>query len=226
MTSDTPAPEASAEPADRPAPAGTSQIEHPELGTATAILDNRVRTRRDLWLSFASIAAGLLGVYFGYSDASAGDGTAWFWLTCGLILVAYGVALLRSVVLRMTRPVRLVLADAGFDYPGRPGGEPIDWREVAAADLEIPAKQDRPVGVCFQVREPEAFAARRGLHPRAAARLVSADGWISVRGETAMPLADVVALMRERIAAAKGAAASAAAATAAEKRRLKRTSRH
>ncbi len=222
MSSDNPASETPVVSAGQPLP-GTRTVEHPELGPATAILDNRLRTKRDLWLSLASLGAGLLGVYYGVSDAQAGDGTAFFWTFCGLILVAYGVAALRSVAVRFVKPVRFVFGDTGFDFPGRPGIGVFRWDELSAAELEIPAKQTRVEGICFQIRSPEAFAARHQLSPRATRRLVEGDGWLAVRGETAIPLEEVVAMMDERIAAAKPATHGSAAA---EKRRPKRTSRH
>jgi hypothetical protein len=226
-TVDEPAePEESAEPAEPAEPAalpGTKEIDHPDLGAAIAILDNRRRTRRDLWLSLACLFAGFLGVYFGYTDAQNGDGTAWFWMLSGLVLVAYGVGMLRSAVLRFISPIRFVFGAAAFDFAGRPGPEPIRWAEVSAAELEIPAKQSRAEGICFQVRSPEAFAERRGLAPRAARRLIDGGGWISVRGETALPLDEVVDLMRERIEAQKPASIGSPAAA---RRHRKRTSRH
>jgi hypothetical protein len=165
----------------------------------------------------------LLGVYFGVTDAQAGDGTAWFWMLSGLILIAYGVALMRSAVLRFVKPIRLVFGESAFDFVGRPGKEPIPWAEVSAPDLEIPAKQTRAEGVCFQARSPEAFAERHGLSGRAKRRLIEGDGWLTIRGETAMPLDEVVALMQERIEAAKPPRLEAASTA---KRRARRTSRH
>ncbi len=211
------------EAADEAAPIGTRPVEHPDLGPATAILDDRQRTKRDVWAALLSISVGLMGVYFGVTDAQKGDGTAFFWIFIGLIVLAYGVALLRSVVVRFLQPVRLVLAESGFDYPGRPGATAIRWDELSAADLDIPAKQTRPVGVCFQVRAPETFAERHAMSGRATRQLIAGDGWISVRGETAMPLEDVAGLMQERIQAAKPPRLEAASTA---KRRARRTSRH
>ena len=214
----------------------TLPIEHPDLGPATAYLDDKRLTRRAFWLSFLWIAVGILGVVMGDGDANGGDNLGYFFIFGGVVLILYGLAEVRTAAMRMRRPIRLVVSDAGFEYADGPG--PIDWDEVQIADYESTQRNSAPIGIRIRVRSAEGFIERRPTMTRSARRsLVSNQSWMRVGGGFAAPLSDVLAVFKQHVPggrlkppAAKQAGARSSdepdQTAEASKRRADRTSRH
>jgi hypothetical protein len=202
----------------------TRPLEHPGLGSATAILDDRAKTRRELLIGIACAAVGLLGVSMGIGDTTSGDGLGALFGVGGLVLVLYGLNQIRVFAARMVRPVRLVVAERGFDFPSSPG--PIAWDEVATIAFEDARGEEEPSALQARVRKPEEFAERHALTDRARIRLLRRDGWIAIGGGMAMPLEEVLRMMKERLAEAHGNGRAGQTPAAAARARTGRTSRH
>ncbi len=206
-----------------PARPVTTTVSHPGLGEATGILDNREKTRRDLLIAALTAAIGLLGLVMGIGDASNGDEVGLLFAGIGLILLAYGLNELRAGAARMMRPVRLVVADRGFDFPSGLG--PITWDEIAAVGFEDFPENGQPTVLRARVRAPDEFAERHALTNRARNRLLSRDGWIAIGGGMAMPLEEVLGMMKERLGQSRGRTRPDGAASGRH-RHTSRTSRH
>ncbi len=186
-----------------------------------AFLDDQRKTRRGLLLAIASAAIGLLGVSMGIGDATNGDGMGVLFGAGGLVLFLYGLNELRVGAMRMTRPVRLVVAERGFDFPAAPG--PIGWDEVASLAVETQPRETEPSSLRAKVREPEEFAARHSLSRRARLRLLNGDGWIAIGGGMAMPIEQVLEMMKDLLAESRARVRPAASSA---RRTTRRTSRH
>jgi hypothetical protein len=224
----TPQAEASDTDGDRkaapPAPTTTS-IDHPDLGPATAFLDDRARTRRNLLIAFASVGVGLLGVAMGIGDAQGGDQIGLLFGVGGLVLLVYGINEIRLGAARMLRPIRLIVGERGFDFPTAPG--PIAWDEVAALAFEVQPREAEPTALRAQVRAPDEFAQRHSMTNQARLRLSNRDGWIGIGGGLAMPLDAVLGMMKEHLARSRGANPHQdRPGTGARSKRVGRSSRH
>ncbi len=213
------APDTAPEPA--PAPPPTKLIDHPTLGPAMAFLDDRLKTRRSLLIAIASAAIGLLGVSMGIGDATNGDGIGVLFGAGGLVLFLYGLNELRVGAMRMAQPVRLVVAERGFDFPAAPG--PIGWDEVATLAVDTQPRETEPSSLRARVREPEEFATRHSLSGRARLRLLDKDGWIAIGGGMAMPPEQVLAMMKDLLAESR---AKVRPVGSPARRATRRTSRH
>jgi hypothetical protein len=174
----------------------TVTVDHPKLGPALGILDDRRRSKQRFVLSFVWMATGLLGLYMGSGDLSHSDSLGLFWVGGGVVLIGYGIMELRTALIRLRRPVRLVMADAGIDVADGPG--PIAWTELKEASLDIPGRQGEPIGVRVLVTDPAAFLAKHQVSWNEARHLRST-GWLQIKGITAMPLENLVDMLRERI---------------------------
>jgi hypothetical protein len=200
--------------------ATTETLDHPALGSAVAILDDRSKTRRNLALGGVWTAVGVLGVSMGIGDTTSGDGVGLLFGVAGLVVLLFGLNEIRLNALRLLRPVRLIVGDRGFAFAAGAGAAPIMWRDVAAVELTLGQRDPQPVGIRVRVRSPgEHLPGRIGGRP---ARRPPRDPgeWISIGGGTAMPLTDVVALMREHVPNARPAS------PASSRGHPGRTSRH
>lgn len=196
-------------------------VDHPTLGPATAILDDRARTRRSIAIAAVTAAVGMLGIVMGIGDWTNGDEVGLVFILTGLILILYGLNQARVGAARMLRPVRLVVAQGGFEFAAGPG--PIAWDEVAAVSYdEVPPRETEPNALRARVRAPDEFARRHSFTERARLRLQDRDGWIAIGGGMAMPLEQVLAMMKDRLDESRAGRRSAPARS----RGARRVSRH
>jgi hypothetical protein len=171
-------------------------LDHPTLGAAVAILDDRDRTRRNLALGAVWTAIGALGVAMGVGDTTNGDGIGVLFGSAGLIVLLFGLNEIRLNTLRLLRPVRLIVGDRGFAFAT--GSAPIMWQDVAAVEVAVGQRDPQPTGIRVRVRSASEGARRpTGDRPGTSSR--EPGEWISIGGGTAMPLPDVVDLMRQHV---------------------------
>jgi hypothetical protein len=198
----------------------TETLDHPTLGPALAILDDRRRTRRNLALGALWTAVGALGVSMGIGDTASGDGIGFLFGLAGLVVMLYGLNEIRLNALRLLRPVRLIIGDRGFAFAT--GLAPIMWQDVSAVELSVGQRDPQPTGIQVRVRAPGRPPQGRPAGRPAREPSRAQGEWISIGGGTAMPLRDVVELMREHVRPDARRPSSAASSKAG----AGRTSRH
>jgi hypothetical protein len=173
------------EPEADPTSESIPTFDHPALGRAVAVLDDRRRTLRTLGAGVFWVAVGLLGVAMGVGDTTGGDNVGIPFGIFGALVTLFGVNEVRVNLLRLTTPVRMIVGERGFAVAGGPG--PILWASVEEVDL------------AYGRRDPRANAIR--------VRLRADDGgegrWISVGAGTTAPPEDVAAFMRDRLASVR-----------------------
>jgi hypothetical protein len=194
--------------------AASAPTNHPVPGPSVSIYDDRNRSRGSLLFGLACILLGPLGIYWGVPDLARGDVLLGLvYALGGPILILYGAWSAFGAAGRLRHPVALVVGRDGFK---KAGDEPVGWDEVGTiGDPASPADEPRIVRV--QLIDPEGYAARHGLGPIARQRLRAHGGDLFLGRDMAMPVADVQALMRRRLAEyRRPAAAVEASAQAAE----------
>jgi hypothetical protein len=209
---------ASAEPTD------SIEIDHPTLGPAVAIYDDRRKTRRKLLTAAGMAVVGAVGVFLGLGDIANGDGTGGsVFLLAGAGLLTYGINEARATLMRLRTVFSLVVGEGGFEYAFGSGS--IAWDEVASVGFERVAGRGKPGAVRVQVNIPDEFAARHELSLAASLMLRINDGSLYVARGALMPAGAVLELMSARLAEFRKAHISVPAPAPA--RGIKpRTSRH
>jgi hypothetical protein len=182
-------------------PSGKAQsepIKHPVLGPADAILDDRTRSRGNLFLGLACLALGPLGVWMGSGDFATGSSLLGFaYVGGGVVLFLYGLRMVINSFERLQHRAALIVGRDGFEIPG--GDGPVGWEEVATiSDPASPPGAPRIVRV--QLDDPDDYITRHrlGLFSRRMLRVQQNDLFLG--RDMAMPVADVQALMRRRLA--------------------------
>jgi hypothetical protein len=183
------------EPEEALTPELLETLDHPTLGTAVAILDDRGRTRRNLALGLVWTAIGALGVAMGVGDTTSGDGVGVLFGSAGLVVLLFGLNEIRLNALRLLRPVRLIVGDRGFAFAT--GSAPIMWQDVAAVEMSVGQRDPQPTGIRVRVRPASEGTRRPSSRPGTSSH--EPGQWISIGGGTAMPLPDVVDLMRKHV---------------------------
>jgi hypothetical protein len=203
--------------------ADSTEIDHPTLGPAVAIYDDRRKSRRKLLTSAGMAAVGGVGVVLGLGDLANGDGTGGsVFLLAGGALLIYGVNEVRATLMRLRSVFSLIVSETGFEYAFGIGS--IAWDEVASVGFERVGR-GKPGAVRVQVKVPDEFAARHALSLPAALMLRINDGALYVARGALMPAAGVLELMSERLAEFRKAHIAAPAPTP-DKSIRPRTSRH
>jgi hypothetical protein len=170
---------------------------HPVLGPSVQIYDDRNGARGSLLLGLACVCLGPVGLYYGLPDLSNGDtllGLAY--AIGGGFLFLYGVWLAYRATGRLRRPVALVVGRDGFE---KAGAEAVGWDEVATVS-DPASSAEAPRIVRVQLVDPEDYSTRHRLGPIARFMLRGRQGDLFLGREMAMPVAEVQALMRRRLA--------------------------
>jgi hypothetical protein len=204
------------------------EIEHPTLGPALAIYDDRRKSKRRLLTAAGMGAIGGVGIVLGLGDFANGDGTGGsIFVLAGAAMLIYGASEARTTLLRFRTAFSLVVGEAGFEYAFGAGS--IAWDEVASLGFERVARRGKPGAIRVQVKEPDEFAARHELSLPASLMLRINDGALYVARGALMPAGAVLELMSARLAEFRTThkqALPAAAAPAPGRSIKRRTSRH
>ena len=203
------------------------EIEHPTLGAAVAIYDDRRKSKRRLLTAAGTAAVGAVGIVLGLGDFSNGDGTGGsVFVLAGAALLIYGANEARATLMRFRTAFSLVVGDAGFEYAFGAGS--VTWDEVASLGFERVARRGKPGAVRVQVKVPDEFAARHELSLPASLTLRLNDGALYVARGSLMPAGAVLELMNDRLAEFRRTHRPVATAPtpAVERTVRRRTSRH
>jgi hypothetical protein len=178
--------------------ASSEPITHPVLGPADAIFDDRTRTLANLLFGLLCVALGPIGVWFGSGDLAGGSELLGFaYVGGGVVLFLYGFRLILNAVGRLQHGAALIVGRDGFEVPG--GDGPVSWDEVATiSDPASPPGAPRMLRV--QLVDPADYATRHRLSLVARRMLRAQQSDLFLGRDMAMPIADVQALMRRRLA--------------------------
>lgn len=176
----------------------STQFDHPVLGQAVAIYDDRAATRWNFLFGLGLVVVGIAGVYMGSGDLAAGSATlGWVYVGGGVFLVLWGIRGAFQAARRIRHPIRLVVGKRGFEYSDGPG--PIMWDEVAT--VSDPASPDgRPRMLRVQLEDPAGFAERHVLSPMARFVFRANQGDLFLGRDMALPVVEVESLMRRHLA--------------------------
>lgn len=185
-------------------------MDHPVLGRAVAIYDDRSRTRWNVFFGLGLVVIGIAGVYMGSGDLAGGNASlGWVYVGGGAFLVLWGIRGAFQSALRARNPIRLVVGKGGFvssDWPG-----PISWDEVESiSDPASPAGRPRMLRV--QLDDPAGFAERHALSPVARFMFRANQGDLFLGRDMAMPVVEVETLMRRQLAEFRRTGSAAVAA--------------
>jgi hypothetical protein len=203
------------------------EIEHPTLGAAVAIYDDRRKSKRRLLTAAGTAAVGAVGIVLGLGDFSNGDGTGGsVFVLAGAALLIYGANEARATLMRFRTAFSLVVGEAGFEYAFGAGA--VTWDEVDSLGFERVARRGKPGAVRVQVNVPDEFAARHELSLPASLMLRINDGALYIARGSLMPAGAVLELMNDRLAEFRRTHRPVAAAPtpAVERTVRRRTSRH
>jgi hypothetical protein len=176
------------------------EIEHPALGPAVAVYDDRRNTRKTLITSVIFILAGALGTVLGLTDLPGGKDrlTNIMILVAGIGLIAFGVNETLSMWWRLRSPVRLLVGKRGFGCSITP--DVIRWSEVDSIAFERVAR-GKPKAVRVKLADSAAFTQRHELTRRARWMLKLNDGSVYVGRGTKVAPETILDLMSERLTA-------------------------
>ena len=216
----------------------STPVNHPVLGPAVEIYADRSQAWGNLFLDLAFFCVALLGFVLGYGDLTGGTASNVGGLSLPPILglgEIVGAAVITAWALRAAwlaiRRIRnrafLVVGRDGFEYLA--GSGPVGWDEVESVS-DPSSSDEQPRTLRVQLAEPGDYARRHRLSPIGRALFLLARGDLVLGHETVMPLPQVQALMRKRLAESRGtggegAAVSPAAVSRTPKRRPQRRSR-
>lgn len=175
-----------------------SRTTHAVLGPGTALYDNRGRTQLRLIFWIAMVPLGIFGIWLGRGDVAAGNTVLGIAQALGgVILAGYSVPAAVVDVRRLSNPIRLVIARAGFALV--PGNRTISWDEVVAIG-DPRSSAGRPATLRVQLSDPADFAQRHALSPIDRLALRFNRGDLVLGSSTAMPVVRAEALMRKQLA--------------------------
>jgi len=205
---------------------------HPTLGPGIAIPDDRRRTRIRLVAYLCLLPLGAMGLLLGRQDNAGGGSILGVAEVVGsLFLAFYGLQAAAVDAVRLTNPVRLVIARDGFEaapgpkrawLPERfPARHPILWADVkSVGDIKRP---DAPATLRVQLSEPRQYVAANHLSLLSRMKVLTADGDIAVGDGLAVPVPELERLMRAGLSESRdpshGAAVKPAAVSAPARRR-------
>jgi hypothetical protein len=173
-------------------------VDHPVLGPAVSVFDDRRRSLGSLSLYVAFFLIGIMGVLMGQSDLLGGSTVlGWAEVAGGVILGVYSVQAAVNIVGRLRHPITLVVGRDGFECAQ--GNGPVRWDEVASvSDPASPPGQPRMLRV--QLADPADFVVRHRLSliDRYVLRVRHNDLYLG--NGTRLPVAAVQAAMNERLA--------------------------
>ena len=176
----------------------STPMNHPDLGPSVAIHDDRSHTLGNIFLGLACLCLGPAGVYMGSGDLAGGSAVlGWAYVAGGVVLFLYGARMAFLAVARVRHRTVLVVGRDGFEAAR--GDGPVGWDEVATiSDPASPPGDPRMVRV--QLIDPDDYVSRHalGLVSRYMLRVHQDDLFLG--RDMAMPVADVQALMRKRLA--------------------------
>jgi hypothetical protein len=176
----------------------SSAIDHPALGQAVAIYDDRARTRLNLPFGLGLVVLGISGVFMGSGDLAVGNAIlGWAYVGGSVFLSLWGIRGAFQAARRLRNPISLVVGRRGFEYSDGPG--PISWDEVATiSDPSSPAGQPRRLRV--QLNDPEDYIARHALSPLSRLMLRINRDDLFLGRDTIMPVVEAESLMRRQLA--------------------------
>jgi hypothetical protein len=190
-------------------------VDHPVLGPALSIYDDRHRSRITVAAYGGFFCLGIIGVLLGRGDLLGGaDVLGWAEVAGGAFLALYSIRAVVMALIRLRRPVVLVVGRNGFEYAR--GNGPVGWEEVATVS-NPGATPTKPKPLRVRLGDPEDYARRHALSPLQRYMLRIHDNDVLLDLTTLMPAAAVEAEMNERLAEfgrarqGPGGAASAAA---------------
>jgi hypothetical protein len=185
-------------------------MDHPELGRAVAIYDDRSRTRWNVFFGLGLVVIGIAGVYMGSGDLAGGSTMlGWVYVGGGVFLALWGIRGAVQSALRARNPIRLVVGKRGFESSDWPG--PVSWEEVESiGDPASPAGRPRVLRV--QLYDPAGFMERHALSPIARFMFRGNQGDLLLGRDMAVPVVEVESLMRRQLAEFRRPASAAAAA--------------
>jgi hypothetical protein len=195
------------------------RVEHPVLGPAVSIFDNRRQALGSLFAYLAFALLGILGVYIGGSDlASGSDLLGLAEVAGGVVLGLYSVRAALTAARRLRHPTALVIGTDGFEYFG--GNGPVGWDEVASISDPVPPPRV-PKALRVHLQDPDDYVVRHALSPVARVFLRTSRYDLLLGRDTLMTVKQVHALMGKRLAEYRQARHDGAAAPAsgAPKRR-------
>jgi hypothetical protein len=207
------------EPVARDRQTESTPVKHPVLGPAVELYSDRRQSWGALFLDLAFLCLALLGFVLGLGDLSGGTTSNFGSLTLppilglaeilgAVVMAAWAIRAGSLAIGRIRRPALLVVGRDGFEYLA--GNGPVGWDEVeSVADANSPDEQPRTLKV--QLNDPGEYARRHSLSPVDRAFSLLTRGDLVLGHETIMPVAEVQALMRERLAEFRGVARSGVA---------------
>lgn len=179
--------------------ADATDIEHPTLGPAVAVYDDRGKTLRNLPLSAGMAVAGAVGLVLGIGDLPGGDRMWAVLITiAGAALLAYGLNELWSTLWRLRSPARLVVGKRGFGCSITP--DPIKWDEVESVGFERVAR-GKPNAVMVKLADPAGFGRAHRLSLRARLMLKLNAGSLYLGRGTRVPADRILDLMSDSLSA-------------------------
>ena len=197
---------------------------HPTLGPGVAILDDRRRTKLRLIAYLCLLPLGVMGLLLGRQDNAGGGSLLGLAEVFGsLFLGFYGLQAAVVDAVRLTNPVRLLIARDGFEtapghkrlwWPDRfPNRYPVLWADLKSiGDTKHP---DKPEVLRFQLRDPQRFVDANHLTLLNRVKVLLADGDLAIGNGLAVTVPELERLMRERLGRSHGPSAEAAIRPAA-----------
>ena len=196
-------------------------VNHPVLGPAISVYDDRRQALGVLFLYAAFFFLGILGVVMGNADLSGGSAAlGWAEVAGGIFLSVYSVRAAFIAARRLGQPIALVVGRDGFEYAR--GNGPVRWDEVATVG-DPAAPPDQPRMLRVQLVDPQDYVRRHALSPIAGIELRVHRNDLYLGNGTRLSVAAVQALMNERLAEFRHAGHDASAPKPA--RALKRRRR-
>jgi hypothetical protein len=176
----------------------STPVEHPVLGPAVSIYDDRRQARASLFLYVAFFFLGILGVLLGQGDLHGGSAAlGWAEIAGGAFLSLYSVRAAFIATRRLGQPIALVVGRDGFEYAR--GNGPVGWEEVATiGDPAAPPAKPRMLRV--QLADPQNYVHRHALSPVDDILLRVHRNDLYLGNGTRMSVAAVQAMMNKRLA--------------------------
>ena len=174
------------------------QVDHPVLGPALSIYDDR---RQSLWTLAAYVGffcLGIMGTLLGRGDLLGGaDLLGLLEIAGGSFLSLYSIRAFVMALGRLRQPVVLMVGRDGFQCAR--GNGPVGWEEVAAVS-NPGTTPTKPKPLRVRLDDPEDYVRRHGLSPLQRYMLRAHNNDLIIDAATLMPPAGVEAVMNERLA--------------------------